>query len=133
MVARARSSTRSDFTRCTSSASSSTTTASAWPRSAGAWLRPASTSARPLRARSSWPRSAESVMRAFVLDGEAVTGTESFEEIKSAYEAKKRLWVDLGDETAESRALLKDVFAIHPIAIEDVWGECEAPKAEDYG
>jgi magnesium transporter len=72
-------------------------------------------------------------MRAFVLDGEVVRRTESHDEVKAAFAANKRVWVDLGEETPASRAMMIDVFGIHPLAVEDVWADCESPKAEDYG
>ena len=42
------------------------------------------------------------------------------------------LWLDLHDSSEESLALLRDVFNIHPVAVEDALEFGQRPKIEDY-
>lgn len=42
------------------------------------------------------------------------------------------LWVDFDCRSAESDAILGQVFGFHPLAIEDVYKEGHNPKVEDY-
>jgi magnesium transporter len=42
------------------------------------------------------------------------------------------LWLDLHDSSEESLALLRDVFDIHPVAVEDALEFGQRPKIEDY-
>jgi magnesium transporter len=43
------------------------------------------------------------------------------------------LWLDLGDAGPDTIALLREVFQIHPLAIEDAQEFGQRPKIEDYG
>jgi magnesium transporter len=44
------------------------------------------------------------------------------------------LWLDISDEALEkSRAILRDVFAFHPLAIDDALEEMHVPKVDDWG
>jgi magnesium transporter len=44
------------------------------------------------------------------------------------------LWVDFSDEPAEScRAILREVFDFHPLAIEDALEEKHVPRVDDWG
>ena len=47
--------------------------------------------------------------------------------------AAGKLWVDISDPVPEETALLDDVFAFHPLTIEDCTAVSEFPKAEDFG
>jgi len=58
---------------------------------------------------------------------------ETIEEAKAALAAPGAvLWVDLNGKSAESDAILAQVFGFHPLAIEDVYKEQHRPKVEDY-
>jgi magnesium transporter len=62
----------------------------------------------------------------------AVRETSSAKEVRDAHADGKCLWVDLGDRTAETEALLTDTFRIHPLTQEDIWNDRELPKVEDF-
>ena len=52
--------------------------------------------------------------------------------IELALKDDKLLWLDLQDTDDETLALLRDVFKIHPLAVEDVKEFHQRPKIEDY-
>jgi len=43
------------------------------------------------------------------------------------------VWVDLDSQGAESERVLREVFALHPLLIEDAFADATTPKAEDFG
>ena len=68
----------------------------------------------------------------FILtDGSEVTDPKPAD-IEEALHAGKLLWVDLHDSSDESLALLRDVFHIHPLAMEDAAEFGQRPKIEEY-
>ena len=52
--------------------------------------------------------------------------------IERALKDDSLLWLDLADTSADTLALLRDVFNIHPLAVEDAHEFNQRPKAEDY-
>lgn len=65
--------------------------------------------------------------------GEGVTSLETIEDVKAALEDKQALvWVDMRGRSAQSNAVLGQVFGFHELAIEDVYKERHRPKVEDY-
>jgi magnesium transporter len=76
-------------------------------------------------------------VRSFLLEGEKhlITGVDPdrMRQAVSAGAAAGRIWVDLDNPTAEDRALLDEVFALHPLTIEDCTAISEFPKFEDFG
>jgi magnesium transporter len=52
--------------------------------------------------------------------------------IERALKSDELLWLDLEDTGAETISLLREVFNIHPLAIEDVTEFHQRPKIEDY-
>jgi magnesium transporter len=52
--------------------------------------------------------------------------------IEVALSGDKLLWLDLADTGEDTIALLRDVFKIHPLAIEDAQEFNQRPKIEDY-
>jgi magnesium transporter len=54
-------------------------------------------------------------------------------EVLSAGPDSGTLWVDIEDPTPDETALLDDVFALHPLTIEDCTAGSEYPKVEDFG
>jgi magnesium transporter len=72
-------------------------------------------------------------MKAYILDGEHAEETTRAQVVAEAHRAQRRLWVDLGARSAESDALLRDVFRLHPLVIEDIWLDRELPKLDDLG
>jgi len=71
-------------------------------------------------------------LKAFILDGENVRATSSYEEVTAAHEAKKRFWIEL-DERDHAGQQFLETLKIHPLAIEDVWNDVGIPKVEDFG
>jgi magnesium transporter len=65
------------------------------------------------------------------LDGASVPAERSA--IEAALHDGKLLWVDLHDTGDETLALLRDVFGIHPVAIQDVAEFGQRPKVEGFG
>jgi magnesium transporter len=54
------------------------------------------------------------------------------ENIELALKENRLLWLDLDDTSDEVLALLREVFKIHPLAVEDVKEFNQRPKIEDY-
>jgi magnesium transporter len=52
--------------------------------------------------------------------------------IEQALKEDTLLWLNLGDTGPDTIALLRDVFKIHPLAIEDAQEFEQRPKVEDY-
>jgi len=62
------------------------------------------------------------------------TADEDFkpDDVERALHDDEILWLDLHDSSEESLALLRDVFNIHPLAVEDALEFGQRPKIEDY-
>jgi magnesium transporter len=54
------------------------------------------------------------------------------DDVERALHNGEILWLDLHDSSEESLALLRDVFRIHPLAVEDAAEFGQRPKIEDY-
>ena len=52
--------------------------------------------------------------------------------IERALKEDTLLWLDLADSSADTLALLREVFNIHPLAVEDAQEFSQRPKVEDY-
>ena len=52
--------------------------------------------------------------------------------IELALKEDRLLWLDLQDTDAETLTLLREVFKIHPLAVEDAKEFHQRPKIEDY-
>lgn len=52
--------------------------------------------------------------------------------IERALKDDSLLWLDLADTSPDTLALLRDVFNIHPLAVEDAQEFNQRPKVEDY-
>jgi magnesium transporter len=53
-------------------------------------------------------------------------------DVERALHNDEILWLDMHDSSDESLSLLRDVFSIHPVAIEDALEFGQRPKIEDY-
>ncbi|MBA3465475.1 MAG: magnesium/cobalt transporter CorA [Deltaproteobacteria bacterium] len=71
-------------------------------------------------------------MLARILDGDKIVATTNLAEIREAFVQKKRIWVELERHSKEADELLKDVFRLHPLTIEDVWSSRSQPKIDDF-
>src|SRR5579859_997802 len=65
------------------------------------------------------------------VDG-TLTSDVTHDAVAGSLAAGTLLWLDLCDSSAESIALLHDVFCFHPLAVEDAQEFGQRPKAEDY-
>ena len=72
-------------------------------------------------------------MRALILDGEALLESEDVDEIQAHHAAGHNMWVNLGERSPNGERVLREVFHLHPLAIEDVWNDLDLPKIEDFG
>ena len=71
-------------------------------------------------------------MLARILEGDKLVATTKLADIRAAFEAKKRIWVDLERQSADADTVLKDIVKLHPLTIEDVWGPRSHPKIDDF-
>jgi magnesium transporter len=71
-------------------------------------------------------------MEAFVRADGVIRRVTTAEEIRAAHAAGRTMWVELGNRTDEGEALLASTFGIHPLVIEDIFGERSAPKIDEY-
>ncbi len=71
-------------------------------------------------------------MEALVLEGDVVRHLVDGAAVAQAHAAGHVVWVDLGDRREECEALLANVFKLHPLVIEDVWGDRALPKVDKY-
>jgi magnesium transporter len=62
------------------------------------------------------------------------TTVEEFkpDEVEQALHNDEILWLDLHDSSDDTLALLREVFAIHPVAVEDAAEFGQRPKIEEY-
>jgi magnesium transporter len=66
-----------------------------------------------------------------LIDGTADTDFKP-DEVEQALHNDQILWLDLHDSSDETLALLRDVFNIHPVAVEDAAEFGQRPKIEEY-
>jgi magnesium transporter len=71
-------------------------------------------------------------MEAHILRDGGTHRSGSADEIRVAQGAGQTMWVELGDRSAEKEELLAKTFGIHPLVIEDIFGERSAPKIDVY-
>ncbi len=64
------------------------------------------------------------------LDGKAVTADRPTTE--RLLRENELLWLDLENPDADGLALLREVFGIHPLALEDIEEFGQRPKLEDF-
>ena len=71
-------------------------------------------------------------MKALRLRGDVFVELQGESELRSAHAAHEFVWVLLGDKSAESEALLVDLFGLHALTLEDIWAARELPKVESF-
>ncbi len=74
------------------------------------------------------------MLTAFIKFGDGRTSTDTDEKTlaAAARDPKATFWLDMNKPTDEELALLDDVFAFHPLAIEDTISYSQRPKIESY-
>lgn len=65
-----------------------------------------------------------------IVDGR-VERTESIEAIRAAHADHRTMWVELGEASPEAERLLTGTFGVHPLVVEDIFGERSVPKIEE--
>jgi magnesium transporter len=65
-------------------------------------------------------------------DGHTMRTTDPSDLSTAFYDPSAQFWADLSGPTEAEYALLKDLFAFHPLAVEDVIQEVQRPKLESY-
>ncbi|MGA7318067.1 MAG: magnesium/cobalt transporter CorA [Silvibacterium sp.] len=75
-----------------------------------------------------------SMLNAFIrfVDGRTETATDAAGLAAAYHDPSAQFWVDFCSPPDDEYALLKDLFAFHPLAIEDVVHEVQRPKLESY-
>lgn len=71
-------------------------------------------------------------MDALIHDGDRVRRTSDVDEVAAALAAGQALWVDTGERTPDTDRLLDQVFQLHPLVVEDLWGDRALPKIDRY-
>ncbi len=79
------------------------------------------------------PRSFEEgpVMNAHILVEGRIECSESLARIREAGSKGQRMWVEIGEHSVEAEALLVETFHLHPLIVEDIFGERSVPKIEE--
>ena len=67
-----------------------------------------------------------------LLDHDTIHATTNITEIREAIESGKKIWIELERHTHEADVLLAETLKIHPLTIEDIWGQGSHPKIDDY-
>jgi magnesium transporter len=70
-------------------------------------------------------------MEAHIIVDGRVTRTSSVEAIRAAHAAGRTMWVELGNSSPEADRLLTETFGVHPLVVEDIFGERSVPKIEE--
>jgi magnesium transporter len=71
-------------------------------------------------------------MHAHVVDGDKLIRITDAVEIREALAGGRMIWIELEAQCQEADDLLVQVLDIHPLTIEDIWGQRSQPKLEDY-
>jgi magnesium transporter len=70
-------------------------------------------------------------MQAHIIVEGRLERTSSVEVIRRAHTAGQTMWVELGDPTPDGEQLLTQTFGVHPLVVEDIFGERSVPKIEE--
>jgi magnesium transporter len=72
-------------------------------------------------------------MHAHIIVDGRVERTSSVDAIRAAHTADRTMWVELGEPSPEAEQLLTETFGVHPLLVEDIFGESSVPKIEELG
>ncbi|HLL22950.1 MAG TPA: magnesium/cobalt transporter CorA [Kofleriaceae bacterium] len=70
-------------------------------------------------------------MLARVLENGKIVATTNVAEIRAAIDSKRRVWIELERQSAETDAVLEQL-QIHPLTIEDIYSSGSRPKIDDF-
>jgi len=71
-------------------------------------------------------------MQARILEDSKLRTTTSLADVRAAFAANQRVWIDLERRSPDTETLLRDVAKLHPLTIEDVWAQRSRPKIDDF-
>jgi magnesium transporter len=52
--------------------------------------------------------------------------------IREAHQAGRHLWVEIGEPSPATEAFLTSTFGVHPLIVEDIFGERSVPKIDEF-
>ena len=70
-------------------------------------------------------------MLARILESAGIAVSTDGVEIAAAIKAGKKVWVELERKTEEADRLLAEI-QVHPLTVEDIWGQGSQPKLDDF-
>jgi magnesium transporter len=73
------------------------------------------------------------VIRAWVAAGGAAREIAPAEAVRLAARGEARAWIDFDSESESAAREILAPLGIHPLVLEDVFGEVNRPKVDDYG
>ena len=68
----------------------------------------------------------------FILKDDQIERTEGAQRVRAALDAGRLVWVDLDAPSQDEFSVLDEVFAFHPLTIEDCMQESHHAKVDDY-
>jgi len=71
-------------------------------------------------------------MHAHVIEAGQVRQIRDPDAIREAHAAGRHLWVEIGDPSATTEAFLTSTFGVHPLIVEDIFGERSVPKIDEF-
>jgi len=71
-------------------------------------------------------------MHAHVLEDGLVERMSDPAAIREAHAAGRHLWVELGEPSPATEAFLTSTFGVHPLIVEDIFGERSVPKIDAF-
>jgi magnesium transporter len=70
-------------------------------------------------------------MHAHIMIDGRLERTESVEAIRAAHVAGRTMWVELGEHSPAAEQLCIETFGVHPLVVEDIFGERSIPKIDE--
>ena len=71
-------------------------------------------------------------MQAHVIEKGQVREIRDPEAIQKAHASGLHMWVDVGEPSPATEALLTATFGVHPLIVEDIFGERSVPKIDEF-
>jgi len=71
-------------------------------------------------------------MHAHVIEDGKVVQIRDLEAIRAAHTTGRHLWVEIGDPSPTTEAFLTSTFGVHPLIVEDIFGERSVPKIDEF-
>src|ERR1700722_15226161 len=71
-------------------------------------------------------------MHANVLEEGQVRQIHDPAAIREAHAAGRHLWVEIGEPSPATEAFLTSTFGVHPLIVEDIFGERSVPKIDEF-